>query len=68
MPLEIISTHITYSFRLFVHAAYVAVLILLELELDLDALGREKGFDELFLKSGVASEFHILLLYPGKEA
>lgn len=42
---------------------YDVVLTLLALELDLDALGRA-----LFLKSGVASEFHILLLNPGKEA
>jgi hypothetical protein len=44
------------------------VLILLALELDLDALGRAIVLDPFFLKPGVASVFHILLLYPGKEA
>jgi hypothetical protein len=45
-----------------------AVLTLLELELDLLALGRRLVLDPFLLNPGVASVFHNLLLYPGKEA
>jgi hypothetical protein len=44
------------------------VLTLLALELDLLALGRRLVLDPLLLNPGVASVFHNLLLYPGKEA
>jgi hypothetical protein len=70
LPLEINSVSIQYPYSILCCPVppYVVVLILLALELDLDAEGLAPVLDPLFLNSGVASVFHILLLYPGKEA